>query len=185
MKKHIITVVGSLLLIVGCTSAKKEQEQTVEQQPVVDSFTVSVFDGSFTDVAVADMSDADRPTIKAIQTELNTIGYALKPIDGIAGKKTISAIERFQRDFELDVDGKATPFLLEYLQSLNESKDDGVISKVVEIQSLLIQKDYLKGNADGLAGESTRTAVSEYQQAQGLNVDGLLTVGLLDNLRSN
>ncbi len=183
MKKQVIILIASLLIMAGCTSAKKEQ--AVEQEPVVDLYTVSVFDSSLADVDVADMSDADQPTIKAIQTELNTIGYSLKPIDGIAGKNTTSAIERFQRDFELDVDGKATPFLLTYLQSLNESKDDGVVSKVVEIQTLLIQKGYLKGKADGLAGKSTKAAVSAYQEAQGLNVDGLLTVGLLDNLRSN
>ncbi len=180
-------VVGCLLLTVGCTSAKKEQstEQSIEQKQTIDPFSISIFSDSIGDSNVVDNSEADRSTVKAIQTELNAIGYSLKPIDGVAGKKTTSAIERFQRDFELDVDGKATPFLLQYLQSLNANKDDGVIAKVIEIQSLLIQKGYLKGNADGLAGENTRAAISAYQQEQGLNVDGKLTVGLLESLQSN
>jgi TPR repeat protein len=55
--------------------------------------------------------------IAAVQRELNRLGYRSGPADGIAGKRTRSAIESFQRDGGLDVTGTATELLLDRLRA--------------------------------------------------------------------
>jgi TPR repeat protein len=55
--------------------------------------------------------------IAAVQRELNRLGYRSGPADGIAGKRTRSAIESFQRDAGLDVTGTATELLLDRLRA--------------------------------------------------------------------
>lgn len=50
--------------------------------------------------------------VKKAQTALNKLGYKAGKPDGIFGKKTISAIKRFQRDRSLPVTGKVTDKLL-------------------------------------------------------------------------
>jgi TPR repeat protein len=55
--------------------------------------------------------------IAGVQRELNRLGYRSGPADGIAGKRTRTAIERFQRDAGLDVTGTATELLLDRLHA--------------------------------------------------------------------
>lgn len=48
-------------------------------------------------------------TLKEIQKRLNKLGYAVGPVDGIHGIKTLAAIRRFQKDQQLEVDGVVAP----------------------------------------------------------------------------
>jgi localization factor PodJL len=57
-----------------------------------------------------------RDLIAAIQRELNRLGYRTGVPDGIAGNRTRTAIERFQRESGLDVTGTATDQLLDRLR---------------------------------------------------------------------
>ena len=57
-----------------------------------------------------------RDLIAAIQRELNRLGYRTGVPDGIAGNRTRTAIERFQREVGLDVTGMATDRLLDRLR---------------------------------------------------------------------
>lgn len=57
-----------------------------------------------------------RDLIAAIQRELNRLGYRTGVPDGIAGNRTRTAIERFQRESGLDVTGMATDQLLDRLR---------------------------------------------------------------------
>jgi len=54
--------------------------------------------------------------IAAVQRELNRLGYRSGPADGIAGNRTRTAIEQFQREAGLDVTGTATEQLLDRLR---------------------------------------------------------------------
>jgi localization factor PodJL len=57
-----------------------------------------------------------RDLIAEVQWELNRLGYRSGPPDGIAGKRTRTAIERFQREAGLEVTGTATGQLLDRLR---------------------------------------------------------------------
>ena len=53
-----------------------------------------------------------------------------------------------------------------------------------EIQQLLAAAGYYPGPVDGLVGNRTRVAIRQYQQANGLAVDGLPSISLLTDLRA-
>ena len=76
-------------------------EQTVQPEPAVAGAT----------------SDADSQQVREVQAHLSRLGYNPGPIDGIMGPKTRTAIEAFQRDRGLPVDGKVTQTLLDSLTS--------------------------------------------------------------------
>ena len=55
-------------------------------------------------------------------------------------------------------------------------------STVMRVQTSLAEKGYHVGNADGVLGSATRTAISEYQQDYGLAVTGRINTPLLASL---
>ncbi len=55
-----------------------------------------------------------------------------------------------------------------------------------DVQGELVRHGYLpRGAADGSVGPKTRTAIQEYQRANGLAVDGLVSQALLEHMRSH
>jgi peptidoglycan hydrolase-like protein with peptidoglycan-binding domain len=57
---------------------------------------------------------------------------------------------------------------------------------VSDIQGELVRHGYLPaGSPDGSMGPKTRTAIQEYQRAQGLLVDGKASAQLLEHMRSH
>jgi len=54
-------------------------------------------------------------TVLAIQSRLKELGYDVGPADGLFGRKTRAAIQKFQRDNSLVVDGNVNRSLLENL----------------------------------------------------------------------
>ncbi len=56
--------------------------------------------------------------VATIQNDLNRLGYAAGPADGVIGPRTGDAIRRYQRDHNLLIDGRATPELANHIQSL-------------------------------------------------------------------
>lgn len=57
-----------------------------------------------------------KETIKSVQAALNGLGYTCGKADGIIGKKTKKAIEAYQTDNELTVDGKVSEELIKSLE---------------------------------------------------------------------
>lgn len=55
---------------------------------------------------------------------------------------------------------------------------------VKSLQEVLINKGYLSGNADGIYGPKTQSAVKEYQEANGLNSSGIADETTLELLLS-
>lgn len=54
---------------------------------------------------------------RAVQVELNRLGYMRGPEDGVAGPQTVSAIQTFQAAHGLPPDGVPTPMLLDELRA--------------------------------------------------------------------
>lgn len=66
--------------------------------------------------AVRDANHAEyKKLVSEIQTALNKLGYNAGNPDGVLGKQTIKAIQHFQVDNEMVVDGKPGYLLLEVL----------------------------------------------------------------------
>jgi peptidoglycan hydrolase-like protein with peptidoglycan-binding domain len=116
---------------------------------------------------------SSEPPVEQIQRALTERGYDPGPADGTMGKLTHQAIQKFQRDQKLVVDGKPSSALLEIL------KAPGHTSAVMLAQLALIQRGYNPGIADGIMGMRTRKAIQQFQQDHGLEADGKLRVALL------
>jgi hypothetical protein len=69
-----------------------------------------------TDAGTAAADREARDLIAEVQRELNRLGYRSGPPDGIAGNRTRTAIERFQREAGLEVTGIASGQLLDRLR---------------------------------------------------------------------
>ena len=54
----------------------------------------------------------------------------------------------------------------------------------IELQKLLREKGFYRGEIDGNPGSGTRAAIGDYQRASGLPVDGLPTKSILIRLRN-
>jgi lytic murein transglycosylase len=55
----------------------------------------------------------------------------------------------------------------------------------VELQTLLAQRKYDVGEADGVIGRRTREAIRSYQRSAGMKPDGFATLALLQSLRQS
>ena len=67
--------------------------------------------------------------VRALQVDLNTLGYACGTADGIFGPKTSTVVRAFQCDHGLEVDGvvgKKTRAALEEALNINEQPGDGM-----------------------------------------------------------
>lgn len=55
-------------------------------------------------------------TVRTIQSGLSRLGYQPGAVDGVAGSRTRTAIQRYQEDHGLLVDGMPTPTLASHIQ---------------------------------------------------------------------
>jgi len=128
-----------------------------------------------------------------LQRELNALGYDAGPVDGLMGARTRSAIQGYQRDRGLVVDGQPSSALLEHVRaSARAAREEraapaapAAISTevVVEIQSELRRRGYDVPAVSGRVDDATRAAIRRYQEERRLAVDGEATPELLADLR--
>ena len=99
------------------------------------------------------------------------------PIDGRYGPRTEQAVERFQSARGLRVDGIAGPLTLAALRATvlypGAGYAEGGSAAVRGLQRQLRRDGYSPGPIDGRYGPRTERAVSRFQSAHGLNVDGI------------
>jgi len=112
------------------------------------------------------------PNIEEVQQLLDIYGYDPGPADGVLGRRTRDAVEKFQTDNGINpsrfVD-QAT------WQRLKFFKDQGLIKEgelnVALIQRLLKVAGFNPGSADGDFGPKTKEAVMKFQKAHDLKAD--------------
>lgn len=113
--------------------------------------------------------------VKLLQYLLNDYGYNLTP-DGVFGTRTYNAVQDFQRNADLVVDGivggNTWRKLLNPQGQLVRLGDKG--PAVYYLQQKLLSKLYPVGEIDGVFGNATLNAVREFQQENGLTVDGIV-----------
>lgn len=147
---------------------------------------------------VVDASLLDRARVVDLQWQLAVHGFDPGPADGIAGPRTRAAIRDYQADAGLLVDGRPSPALLEHLQfsdpPIRSARVGGgeatpttasatVRAYTVAVQEGLAARGYFRGPVDGVVGTATQRAIRRYQADQGLGVDGVVTLGLVNHLR--
>lgn len=128
-----------------------------------------------------------------LQRELNALGYDAGPTDGLMGARTRAAIEGYQRDRGLLVDGQPSASLLEHVRASARAAAatrapppaaaEAEVEVVVAIQSELRRRGYQVPAVSGQLDEATRSAIRRYQSERRLEVDGEATPALLADLR--
>jgi len=113
------------------------------------------------------------PTVEEIQIMLKIYGYDLGRADGILGGRTRNAIERFQKDNELEVSrfvDDATWSKLKIFKEYGLIVEGHLNGEL--IQQLLVAAGHNVGLIDGNIGPKTTKAVKDFQKEHNLKVDG-------------
>ena len=111
-------------------------------------------------------------TTTVVQVHLTALGYFEGDTDGVAGPVTVAAIEAFQKDAEIEVDGEYGPETAEALATAVEEDTDFIEA----IQEDLTEVGLYTGPIDGDYGSGTVVAVEKLQEQCEIDVDGRFTV---------
>lgn len=143
---------------------------------------VLAFGSGYTDAHVAQ-------AVRALQRRLADLGYTPGPIDGRYGPFTEGAVIRFQATNGLVPDGLAGPRTMAALASakLVLRPGDGYVAggsaPVKALQRHLAAAGFPPGPIDGRFGPLTERAVTRFQTARRLHVDGIAGPQTLGRLR--
>lgn len=126
--------------------------------------------------------------VEELQRLLIAKNYLSGEVDGNFGEATLQALKQFQADNNLDADGICGAETLKLLRGENflsaEIKLGDSGDKVTQLQNILIQLNYLEGEADGIFGAVTEDALKNFQADNNLDADGICgaqTLNLLKN----
>lgn len=120
--------------------------------------------------------------VRQIQTALKRQGYYGGSVDGIYGSATQAAVRKFQAAKGLTVDGICGSQTLSALGiggSSSTLRRGSTGSAVRQVQQKLRNWGYYSGSVDGIYGSATEAAVRNFQQKNGLSVDGICGVRTL------
>ncbi|UCD15068.1 MAG: peptidoglycan-binding protein [Candidatus Omnitrophota bacterium] len=124
------------------------------------------------------------PKVKEVQGILKEIGYSPGAVDGRLGSNTRSAVEAFQKDYGLNVNGyidKKTWQELNIIHSANVISLSEVDMK--QIQRALKNAGFDPGPVDGRKGAKTNKAIKSFQKARSLKADGVIGPKTWEELR--
>ena len=130
-------------------------------------------------------------TVLELQRELNRLGFDAGPVDGLMGARTRSAIQAYQRDNQLLVDGQPTSSLLSHVRSTAQSRTPAPAAsrselssqQVADIQEALRGLGYTTGRASGRLDDETRAAIRSYESDHSLLMSGEPSTELLRHMR--
>ncbi|MGB3494654.1 MAG: peptidoglycan-binding protein, partial [Elainellaceae cyanobacterium] len=127
--------------------------------------------------------------VSELQRRLSELGVYSGPVSGFFGELTESAVQEFQRQQGLTVDGivgGSTTNALRRAPADNVSASSGVLSNgargeaVTALQRRLQSIGYYDGPITGVYGSLTEDAVRRFQAARGLTVDGIVGTSTAD-----
>ena len=118
--------------------------------------------------------------VKSIQSYLLTEGFAPGPVDGIYGRMTAAAVQRFEASVGLPSDGiwtaeEAYHASLTILQIPTDQLETGSTDygNVRTLQRFLNEQGFSAGPVDGIFGRMTKSALMRFEQESGLLEDGV------------
>ncbi len=131
----------------------------------------------------------DPERISAVQQALQVMGYDPGPVDGAMGGNTRRALEAFQGEFGLAVDGRIDDALIERLRAeaaLDAASRErrlarkGLLRSYTRaVQDGLHDLGFDPGPVDGRVGPLTRKAVRAFQTVAEVDVTGMISPQLL------
>ncbi len=103
--------------------------------------------------------------VKAMQEKLNYLGYDLGKygVDGDFGSDTEKALKKFQKDFNLKIDGEYGPLSKEKLEKVYKNKKDNKKKSISEIANEVLEGKW--GNGEERK-EELETAGYDYKEVQ-------------------
>jgi peptidoglycan hydrolase-like protein with peptidoglycan-binding domain len=141
-------------------------------------------------LATAPQSAASSASVAALQTALKSFGLYPIAVDGVKGPFTRRGVIRFQRRKNLLVDGIAGPQTRRALGRRGRPRlGSRMIHRghrgwdVAALQFLLQRRGYSPGGVDGVFGMGAYNAVTSFQSAAGLGVDGIAGPQTISSLR--
>jgi peptidoglycan hydrolase-like protein with peptidoglycan-binding domain len=173
--KRLFLVASTALAAGGCAATPEDRPATVSAAPP----------------AVVAPAPVPSVAVRDAQQKLRTLGYYDGPADGVPGAATSRAIEAFQRDRGLAVDGQLGPVTADALRDARVPTASAAAPRpaparvaalpvtdptaVRAVQNRLRQLGFYDGAADGVWGVGTQSAVEQFQRSKGLNVSGEIT----------
>lgn len=112
-------------------------------------------------------------TIRQVQESLNGLGFNSGKPDGIYGSKTDRALKEFYRTIGKTYDGRVSFNELEDIR-LYKNSDVGRVNLIKAAQRKLNQLGFNAGAADGVYGNNTKSAITEFYTSIGKTYDGYL-----------
>ncbi len=114
------------------------------------------------------------PEVRVAQNRLHRLGYYNGPIDGIWGRETDGAVDRFQRFRGLPETGRLdepTRIALRDTMPANPLQP----SVVASVQERLTDVGFYSGPRDGTWGPATESGLRAFQRSRSLEPNGELT----------
>ena len=139
--------------------------------------------------------------VKAVQERLQELGYYTDLCNGNFGTNTFNAVKAFQKNNGLTEDGRVTKATLNKLNSSNPTTSNG--TKIVDLktsqtlkhgdnnlqvkslQNELKRLGYYTGTLTTNFGNGTKAAVTEFQRANKLTVNGVANAATLRKILSS
>ena len=135
--------------------------------------------GAVLELGSGERSPHGSAAVRRLQRGLRRAGYAPGPVDGRYGPLTGAAVERFQANHALQVDGIVGPATRQSLRRVPRLRlGAGQFSAhgspaVARLQRLLRHAGFSPGPIDGRLGPRTEHAIVAFQRARHLPVDGV------------
>ena len=134
--------------------------------------------------------------VEEVQRSLLKTGDYQGMVDGVQGKRTRLAIESYQRNAGLAVDGEVTPALIDHIHfnqkiaaaaeftgSVAPADDDPqTVSDMRQVQTGLAELGYAPGEITGELSAATKTAIMQFEKDRGLAQDGELSSALVNEI---
>ncbi len=110
--------------------------------------------------------------VRILQEQLIKAGFLQSQPNGYYGSHTVDAVNRFQQQHKLEVNGMAGQTTRSKLYSLvkNSGKNDFT---TLEIQRRLHEKGFYKGQINGMMADDTKKAISRAQEFYGISLNDL------------
>ena len=134
--------------------------------------------------------------VEEVQRSLLKTGDYQGMVDGVQGKRTRLAIESYQRNAGLAVDGEVTPELIDHIHfnqkiaaaaeftgSVAPTDDNPqAVSDMRLVQTGLAELGYAPGEITGELSAATKTAIMQFEKDRGLAQDGALSAALVSEI---
>lgn len=171
-------------------AASKSSSSTSPAKPAATKSSSDASDAksaaSYTDLGINVKSGA----VKALQQRLKDLGYYYELVNTYYDQMVADAVKTYQAAAKLPVTGKADAATQKSLfaSSAPENPDAGTLkpgihsSLVKNMQARLIALGYMSGKTTVTYDDATKDAVAAYQQAAGLEPNGIMTQEALDQL---